>query len=58
MKCDCENCMNYEYDEFYDDYSCIIEIDEDEYVRLMSDEKYSCPYFRRGDEYTIVRKQN
>ena len=30
---------------------------EDEYVRLMSDTHYSCPYYRCGDEYLIVRHQ-
>lgn len=29
-----------------------------EYMRLLSDSHYSCPYYRNGDEYTVVRKQN
>ena len=33
------------------------ERDEDEYVRLMTDSHYTCPYYRNGDEYAVVRKQ-
>ena len=54
----CEFCMNYEYDEEYDCYSCIIDIDEDELLHIYTDKRRGCPYFRMGDEYTIVRKQN
>lgn len=32
----CENCMNYTYDEDYDEYVCIADIDEDEYYRGVS----------------------
>lgn len=53
---DCENCMNYEYDEELEEYACSINMDEDEYVRWLSTKR--CPYFRFGDEYSIVRKQN
>ncbi len=58
MASECDFCMNYEYDDEYDCYSCIVDMDEDEVLRLYSDRKRSCPYFRKGDEYTIVRKQN
>lgn len=54
----CEYCMNYEYDEEYECYSCIIDMDEDELLRIYADKRRGCPYFRMGDEYTIVRKQN
>ena len=51
----CETCMNYVYDEEYDDYVCIANIDEDEYYRYIQNNR--CPYFRFGDDYTIVKKQ-
>lgn len=54
----CEFCMHYEYDEEYDCYDCIIDMDEDEILRIYTDKHRGCPYFRPGDEYTIVRKQN
>ncbi len=54
----CEYCLYYEYDELTDSYECSIEIDQDEQERYMSGYMRSCPYYRAGDEYTIVRKQN
>lgn len=54
----CETCINYGYDDEYENYYCLINIDEDELERSRSYRDYSCPYFRFGDEYSIVRKQN
>lgn len=51
-------CMNYAYDDEYDCMMCVIDMDEDEYMSLLSDKRRACPYFRRGDDYTVVRKQN
>lgn len=56
MQTDCNECMYYEYDEEYDCYSCIMCIDQDDAERFLH--YSSCPFFRFGDEYTIVRKQN
>ena len=53
----CETCTYFTYDEYYECYVCDIDMDEDEYVRLRSDDHYSCPYYRNGDEYLVVRKQ-
>ena len=58
MMSSCEYCMAYAYDEEYEDYTCIIDMDEDELLRIYSDKRRGCPYFRMGDDYTIVRKQN
>ena len=55
---DCENCINFYYDYDYEEYMCAVSMDEDEIYRLNNDKKAICPYFRRGDEYTIVKKQN
>lgn len=54
----CETCANYSYDDEYDCYSCDINLDEDEMQRFLSYSNYSCPYYRNGDEYAVVRKQN
>lgn len=54
----CEECMNYAYDEDYECYTCMINLDEDEMRRFVDGSFKECPYYRRGDEYTIVRKQN
>ena len=53
----CETCMNYEYDEEYDYYVCIKNLDEDEMYRFVKGEFRDCPYYQFGDEYSIVRKQ-
>lgn len=58
MKVNCEMCMNYAYDEEFDEYTCAVDMDEDDRYRLYSGIRKDCPYFRRGDDYTIVRKQN
>lgn len=53
---DCDTCMYYEYDDDYEGYVCTMSFDEDETARLKST-TYHCPYYRGGDEYTIVKKQ-
>lgn len=55
---DCENCAYYSYDDEYEEYYCGANLDEDEIYRLMQNNYKKCPYFRDGDEYKIVRKQN
>ena len=54
----CEYCMYYEYDEWSECYTCCMNLDEDEMSRFISGNFKSCPYYRAGDEYSIVRKQN
>lgn len=50
--------MNYTYDEDMEMMVCAVELDEDEYAGFISGTTRDCPYFRMGDEYSIVRKQN
>ena len=45
-------------DEDCECYCCMVDLDEDEAYRSMSDSEYSCPYYRLDDEYAVVRKQN
>lgn len=54
----CEDCMNYYYDDEGEYYTCSVMLDEDEMSRFMRGTFKDCPYYRPGDEYTIVRKQN
>ena len=55
---ECDTCANYFYDEDYEDYICDVDMDEDDYARLFSGKREeSCPYYRNGDEYRVVRKQ-
>lgn len=58
MKANCDYCLNFSYDEEYDEYTCSINMDEDDYERILRTGTDDCPYFRFGDEYSIVRKQN
>lgn len=37
----CESCTYYTYDEDYESYMCDINMDEDEYMRLISDQRLS-----------------
>ena len=57
MTTNCENCMNYFYDEEYEGYTCVMDFDQDD-AEFFINPKSRCPYFRFGDDYTIVRKQN
>ena len=50
--------MYYDYDEFYGENICIINLDEDESVDFITGRSNECPYYRYYDEYKSVRKQN
>lgn len=54
----CENCVNFVFDEETQEYVCVAAFDEDEYVRFLSGNQKNCPYFRLDDEYGVVRRQN
>ncbi|MGN0458924.1 MAG: DUF6472 family protein [Eubacterium sp.] len=57
----CENCWYNTYDEEAQEYYCDLQLDEDEYVRLLQEMSNNkpCRYYRRDiGEYGIVRKQN
>lgn len=53
----CEFCSNFVYDEEYEEYVCVVNMDEDDLARLVQTKYRSCPYFSYGDEYKIARKQ-
>ena len=54
----CEECINFEYDDEYECYVCSCDLDSDEMENFIRGNTGERPYFRPGDEYTIVRKQN
>lgn len=54
----CDYCAYYAYDEEYDCYFCDMNLDEDEMARFMTKTMDCCSYFRDGDEYKVVKKQN
>lgn len=53
----CDNCINYIYDEDYECYTCLVNLDEDEMGRFLQNTFDNCPYYRLDDEYAVVRKQ-
>ncbi len=55
---DCDLCVNYVYDEEDDCYSCLVSLDEDEYISFLQSKEFRCPYFKLDDEYGVVRHQN
>lgn len=60
MKNLCDECWYNTYDEENDDYYCDLQLDEDEYAKMiMNANSKSCKYFRPDiGEYGIVKKQN
>lgn len=56
MDC-CDTCAYFVYDEEYEEYVCDIDLDEDEWARMLEGRQRDCPYYRNGDEYQVVRHQ-
>lgn len=54
----CETCAYFVFDDDYDDYICLADMDEDDYIRFISSSDKGCPFYKLYDEYKIVRKQN
>ncbi len=53
----CENCAYYIYDEEIEEYVCDVNMDEDDYARLVHSRYRNCPFYKNGDEYAVVRHQ-
>lgn len=53
----CDTCVNYVYDEDYECYVCLVNLDEDEMYQFLSGNKWECPYYQLDDEYGVVRHQ-
>ena len=56
-KTNCECCVHYIYDEEYEYYECVVNLDEDEMYHFLTDSIFNCPYFQLDDEYAVVRHQ-
>jgi len=57
MASNCEECVNYVYDEDYEYYTCLVNLDEDEMYRFLKGTNYDCPYYERDDDYFLAKKQ-
>lgn len=54
----CDTCEFFDWDEWYEEYVCTQDLDEDEMSRFLAGSFSSCPYYRFYDEYKLVQKQN
>ena len=55
--CLCDACWYYDYDEEYEEYYCMMDLDEDEVYRYLLTSQSRCPFYRQGDDYTLARRQ-
>ena len=53
----CDTCAYLNYDEDMDEYVCDVNMDEDDFSRLMENKFKECTYYTDGDEYKVVRHQ-
>lgn len=53
----CDTCTYYEYDEEEDTFFCSADMDEDDFYHFMLQDRRTCPFYRNGDEYAVVRHQ-
>ncbi len=53
----CESCEFYMYDEYTEEYSCSLSLDEDEMTDFLCRDTGGCHYYRYYDEYKSVNKQ-
>ena len=53
----CDTCWHYDYDEEYDEYYCMMDLDEDEVYRYLVSGQSRCPFYRQGDDYSLARRQ-
>ena len=53
----CDRCVNYIYDEAYECYCCMVNLDQDEMYGFLSGTRRECPNFRLDDEYGVVKHQ-
>ncbi|TJX15616.1 hypothetical protein E9840_02250 [Tissierella creatinini] len=56
-KTNCDTCANYDYDDEYNTYICMMNLDQDEMEKFVNYNLDNCPYYKTYDEYATVRKQ-
>ena len=47
----CDYCNNMVYDEEMEEYVCDVDMDEDDYARLLTSEYRECPYYQSNVYY-------
>lgn len=53
----CDTCSNYQYDEDYECYVCMVDLDEDDMGRFLEGGSFACSFYQLDNEYLVVRKQ-
>lgn len=53
----CDTCSNYQYDEDYEYYVCMVDLDEDDMRHFLDGGSFDCAFYQRDDEYAVVKKQ-
>lgn len=53
----CDTCSNYQYDEDYECYVCMVDLDEDDMSHFLSGGNFNCAFYQLDNEYLVVRKQ-
>lgn len=53
----CDYCLFLDSDQETGEVYCTINMDQDELEKVRMNQRMSCPYFRKGDDYSIVKKQ-
>ena len=46
MSCHCDSCINYVYDEDYECYVCMVDLDEDDMSRFLSGGDFDCSFYQ------------
>ena len=57
MGSQCDSCSNYVYDEDYECYVCMVDLDEDDLAHFRSGGNVDGSFSQTDDEYKVVRKQ-
>ena len=53
----CDSCSHYQYDEDYECYVCMVDLDEDDMSRFLRGGSLDCSFYQLDNEYLVVRKQ-
>lgn len=53
----CDYCLYLDTDEETGETYCSLTLDQDDIEKLSYSRTASCPYFRAGNDYSIVKKQ-
>ena len=56
MESNCDSCEFFDWDDDMQENVCILNLDEDEYYRMVSSSR--CPFYKFYDEYKTVQRQN